>query len=193
MNAAEVMEVLEDKGAILRGHFQLSSGRHSDLFVQKFRALEHPAIAQSLGAELARIYEGEFDLVACPAVGAVILGFTTALAAGTRMIFSERVDGEMVFRRGFEVDPGERTLIVEDVVTTAGSALEVARLVKSSGGRAVGIATLIDRGDPSRPGDLGLPLRSLVQLEVTSWDPASCPLCAEGVPLTDPGSRRLNA
>lgn len=192
MSQAEIAQTMEEKGAVLRGHFQLSSGRHSDLFVQKFRVLEHPRIAQAFGVELARAFEGEFDLVACPAVGAVVLGFVTALAADTRMIFAERVEGQMAFRRGFEVAPGERTLVVEDVITTGGSALEVVDLVRKAGGEPVGIATLIDRGDPSRPPDFGVPVRSLVQLEVSSWDPGECPLCADGVPITDPGSRRLS-
>ncbi|MEA2498651.1 MAG: orotate phosphoribosyltransferase [Actinomycetota bacterium] len=193
MNEAEVLDVLEAKGAVLRGHFQLSSGRHSDVFVQKFRVLEHPRIAQALGEELARSFAGEFDLVACPAVGAVVLGFTTALAADTRMIFAERADGVMEFRRGFSIEPGQRTLVVEDVITTGGSALEVVELVKSSGGDPVGIAALIDRGDPAKPPSFGVPLRSLVRLDVSSWDPDACPLCAEGIPLADPGSRRLDA
>lgn len=191
MNQAEISRVLEQKGAVLHGHFQLSSGRHSDLFVQKFRVLEHPAIARSFGAELASMFEGEFDLVACPAVGAVVLGFTTALAGHARMIFAERSEGQMTFRRGFEVAPHERTLVVEDVITTGGSALEVVELVRRAGGEPVGIATLIDRGDPSRPPSFGVPVRSLVQLNVSSWDPKECPLCADDVPLTDPGSRRL--
>jgi orotate phosphoribosyltransferase len=188
---AEVLSVLEEKGAVLRGHFQLSSGRHSDVFVQKFRVLEHPQIARDFGIELARAFEGEFDLVACPAVGAVVLGFATALAGGTRMIFAERAGKDMTFRRGFRVEPRQRTLVVEDVITTGGSALEVVELVRQAGGEPVGIATLIDRGDPTRPETFGVPVRSLVQLDVSSWDPGDCPLCAKDVPLTDPGSRRL--
>ena len=191
MNEAEILAIMESKGAVLKGHFRLSSGRHSDVFVQKFRVLEHPDVAARFGEELARTFEGEFDLVACPAVGAVILGFTTALAAGKKMIFAERAEGEMSFRRGFEIPAGERTLVVEDVITTGASAIEVVELVKRAGGRPVGIAALIDRGDPSRLEDPGVPLRALVRLEVSSWDPSDCPLCAEGVPLTDPGSRRL--
>jgi orotate phosphoribosyltransferase len=121
----------------------------------------------------------------------VVLGFTTALAARKRMVFAERVDGEMSFRRGFEIAPHERTLVVEDVITTAGSALEVVELVRRAGGEVVGVASLIDRGDPARAADLGVRLRALVRLEVSSWDPDGCPLCADGVPLDDPGSRRL--
>ncbi len=192
MNEAEILAVLEDKGAVLHGHFKLSSGRHSDLFVQKFRVLEHPGIARSFGEAIAHRFEGEFEVVAAPAVGALVLGFATALAAGTRMIFSERADGLMQFRRGFQLRPHERTLIVEDVVTTGGSAQEVVQLVKDAGASPVGIGALIDRADASRPPSLGAPLRALVTLEADSWDPNDCPLCAAGEPITDPGSRRIS-
>jgi orotate phosphoribosyltransferase len=169
----------------------LSSGRHSDLFAQKFRVLEHPGIAIRFGQAISDAFEGEFDVVASPAVGAVVLGFSTALAGGARFIFSERSDDAMTFRRGFEIQPQERVLVVEDVVTTGGSAAEVVSLVTASGGRCVGIGTLIDRVDAARPADLGAPLRSLVHLEARSWEPEACPLCADGVPLDDPGSRRI--
>lgn len=191
MNEAEVLAVLEEKGAVMRGHFRLSSGRHSDVFAQKFRVLEHPGIAARFGRELAAAFEGAFDVVASPAVGAVVLGFSTALAGGARFIFSERSDGAMAFRRGFEIRPHERVLVIEDVVTTGGSAAEVVKLVETAGGDCIGIGTLIDRVDPSRPAGLGAPLRSLVKLEARSWEAASCPLCADGVPLDDPGSRRI--
>jgi orotate phosphoribosyltransferase len=191
MNQSEILEVLEDKGAVLRGHFKLSSGRHSDLFVQKFRVLEHPHLAERFGRELAGLFEGGFDLVASPAVGALVLGFSTALAGRTRFIFAERVDDAMAFRRGFHVAPHERVLVVEDVVTTGGSAREVVDAVRAAGGEPIGVGTLIDRGDPARPPDLGAPLRALVRLDVASWAPEDCPLCRDGVALEDPGSRRL--
>lgn len=191
MNTLEILGVLENKGAVLRGHFRLSSGRHSDTFVQKFRVFEHPRLTQSLGDEIARQWAAKFDVVACPAVGAIVLGYATAHAAGARMVFAEREGDSLVFRRGFELAPHERTLVVEDVITTGGSAREVVDLVKASGAEAVGIGALLDRGDPARPPDLGAPLRSLIHLEVRSWDPAECPLCASGTALDDPGSRRL--
>ena len=191
MNPAEVLDVMEEKGAVMHGHFQLSSGRHSDLFAQKFRVLEHPGLAQRFGEEIANLFDRRFDVVASPAVGALVLGFATALAAGSRMIFAERDEGAMRFRRGFGIVPHERVLVVEDVVTTGGSATEVVDLVKSADGSVVGIGALIDRADASRPADLGAPLKSLVTLEASSWAPDECPLCKEGRPLEDPGSRRL--
>lgn len=191
MSPDEIMTVLEEKGAVLRGHFQLSSGRHSDVFAQKFRVLEHPDIAARFGAEIAARFEGRFDVVASPAVGAVVLGFATALAARTRFIFAERAGDALAFRRGFHIDPDERVLVVEDVVTTGGSAKEVADLVKASGATVAGIGVLIDRVDGARLDDFGAPLESLVRLSSSSWSPETCPLCERGVPLADPGSRRL--
>ena len=180
----------------MRGHFELSSGRHSNLFVQKFRVLEHPRLAQRFGESLAQLFDKRFDVVAAPAVGAVILGFTTALAADARSIFAERVDGEMTFRRGFRIEPHAQVLVVEDVVTTGGSAREVVELVRRSGAGVVGVGALLDRGDPARSeGDaaLGAPLRALVKLEVESWESGDCPLCASNEPLEDPGSRRVRS
>ena len=195
MNPNEILDVLEQKGAVLRGHFQLSSGRHSDLFVQKFRVLEHPRLAQRFGESLAELFADDFDVVAAPAVGAVVLGFTTALAGDARSIFAERAEGKLAFRRGFSVEPHEKVLVVEDVVTTGGSAREVVDLVKSSGGTLVGVGALLDRSSHSSAeaaAALGTPLRALVRLEADSWEPSECPLCAKGEPVADPGSRRLS-
>lgn len=191
MNPTEIMQVLEGKGAVLHGHFVLSSGRHSDLFVQKFRVLEHPRLAQRFGESIAEKFPDGFDLVAAPAVGAVVLGFTAALAGGARMIFAERAEGAMAFRRGFEVGPHERVLVVEDVITTGGSAREVVDLVRDAGGTVVGVGALIDRSEPDDPPDLTVPMRALLKVPATSWAPEECPLCARGEPLADPGSRRL--
>lgn len=191
MNPTEVLSVLEEHGAILRGHFALSSGRHSDLFIQKFRVLEHPRLAQSFGAAIGDLFDNDFSTVASPAVGAVVLGFSTALAAGARFIFAERVDDVMQFRRGFAIGSRERVLVVEDVITTGGSAAEVVAAARAAGADVIGVGALIDRGDPARPSDIGAPLRALVQLQVRSWDPETCPLCAADEDLIDPGSRRL--
>lgn len=193
MNPNEILDVLERNGAVLRGHFQLSSGRHSDLFVQKFRVLEHPRLAQRFGESLAELFD-DFQVVAAPAVGAVVLGFTTALAGDARSIFAERADDKMTFRRGFTVEPHEKVLVVEDVVTTGGSAREVVDLVRSAGGEVVGVGSLLNRSsmsDADATAALGAPLRALVKLEADSWEAADCPLCASNEPLQDPGSRRL--
>lgn len=190
MNQAELLSVLEERGAVLRGHFRLSSGRHSDVFVQKFRVLEDARLAQRLGELIADLFDRRFDVVASPAVGAVVLGYTTALAASKRFVFAERTEDEMTFRRGFGFEPHERVLVVEDVVTTGGSAAEVVHAVAALGGDVIGVGALIDRADAARV-PLGASLRSLVTLETRSWDPDDCPLCSAGEPLSDPGSRRL--
>ena len=193
MNTNEITQVMEGKGAVLRGHFQLSSGRHSDLFVQKVRVLEDPRLAQKFGESIAALFGNDFDVVASPAVGAVVLGFSAALAGDARFIFAERAGEDLAFRRGFRIEPHERVLVVEDVITTGGSAKEVVDLVRAAGGNVIGVGSLIDRGDPVRPPDLGVSLKALVKLEVDSWAPADCPLCAAGDPIEDPGSRRLHA
>lgn len=191
MNPAEVLEVLERRRAVLRGHFRLSSGRHSDVFVQKFRVFEQPRLTQTLGEAIADRFDRDFEAVASPALGAIVFGFATALAADARMVFAERVDDALEFRRGFRLGSRERVLVVEDVITTGGSAREVVDLVRSAGATPIGVGALIDRGDPTRRSDYRVPFESLLKLEVTSWEPEDCPLCADGVPLDDPGSRRL--
>jgi orotate phosphoribosyltransferase len=191
MNPAEVLEVLERRKAVMRGHFRLSSGRHSDVFVQKFRVFEHPRLTQTLGEAIADKFDRDFEVVASPALGAIVLGFATALAADARMVFAERVDNDLEFRRGFRLASRERVLVVEDVITTGGSARDVVRLVRSAGATPIGVGALIDRGDPARRVDYGVGLEALLKLDVTSWGPEECPMCADGVSLDDPGSRRL--
>ena len=191
MNPAEILAVLEDRGAVRRGHFRLSSGRHSDVFVQKFRVFEDPRLTQRFGEAIADMFAGGFDVVASPAVGAIVLGFSTGLAADKRSIFAERVDGKMTFRRGFELASRERALVVEDVITTGGSARELVDLVRERGATPVGVGALLDRTDPTRRFDAGVPLKALTTIQATSWDQTECPLCDDDVPLDDPGSRRI--
>ncbi|CAN5652149.1 orotate phosphoribosyltransferase [soil metagenome] len=189
MSEAEIRGVLEDRGAVLKGHFRLSSGRHSEIFVQKFRVFEDPRLTQRFGEAVAGLWPGEFDAVASPALGAIVLGFATALAAERRFVMAERVGEALAFRRGFELGPRERVLVVEDVVTTAGSAAEVVELVRAQSATPVGVGALIDRKDEARAA-LGVPLKALAVISAPSWEPADCPLCSTGAPLTDPGSRR---
>jgi len=187
----ELEAMVAARGAVRRGHFALSSGLHSDVYVQKFRMLERPEDARRLGAAVAALFHSGFDVVASPAVGALLLGFTTALAANARFIFAERVDGLMSFRRGFSLEPHERVLVVEDVVTTGGSAAEVLALLRGAGARLEGVGALIDRsGRPAAELGLGAPFRALLRLQTDAWPPEVCPLCASGEPLEDPGSSR---
>jgi len=187
MTPETTRSLLERAGAILHGHFELTSGRHSDVYVQKARVFEDPEATMELAREIAAWYPGGVDVVVAPAIGAISLGFAVALAAGARSVFAERVGGVMQLRRGFSVQPGERTLVVEDVVTTGGSARAVFELVRRSGATIVGVAALVDRSGV----DVGLPLRAALRIDARSWDPVECPLCADGVPLDSPGSRHL--
>ncbi len=186
----EVRDVLAERGAVLEGHFRLSSGRHSDLFVQKFRVFERPKLTQRFGAALADRFEGKFEVVASPAVGAIPLGFATALAANVRFVMAERVNNALELRRGFTLAPREKVLVVEDVITTGSSATEVIDLVRDAGAEPVGLGVLIDRADETR-GSFSVPLRALATVPSASYAPEECRLCAAGVPLDDPGSRRL--
>lgn len=189
MSEAEVLEALKRADAVLSGHFQLTSGRHSDTYVQCARVLEDPALTTRLAQAMAEsVSANGIDLVAAPAVGGIIIGFAVAQALGVKFIFSEREQGVMRFRRGFTVPAGARVLVVEDVVTTGGSVAEVIALVRESGGEPVAVTSIIDRGGPKA---FDAPLHPLLRLEVDSWEPDSCALCASGVPLYSPGSRRL--
>jgi orotate phosphoribosyltransferase len=190
MKQEDLLLELKKVGAVLEGHFVLSSGRHSDLYVEKFRAFERPDLAVALGEEIAaRFKDKDVDVVLSPAVGALVIGFTTALALRSRFIFAEREAGEMRLRRGFAIEPGERVLVVEDVVTTGGSAAEVAAL--AAPGELVGIAAFVDRSEGATS-SLPMPLDPLLRFRAVSWAPEECPLCAKGVPAVTPGSRHMS-
>ena len=186
MRPEDAARLLESHGAILRGHFKLSSGRHSDVYVEKARVLEQPEATMAVARAMASWYP-EVDVVVAPAVGAIVLGFAVALASGARSIYAEREDGRMLLRRGFRVIPGERALVVEDVVTTGASAREVFDLLGETGAQRLGVAALVDRTAHSMP----FSLRALVRVEASSWDPSGCPLCQQGRPFDSPGSRHL--
>lgn len=186
MTPEEAREALERCGAMLEGHFLLTSGRHSDRYVEKARILERPALAMQMADEITSWYS-RIDVVVAPAVGAISLGFAVALLAGARSIFAERKRGRMTLRRGFTLARGERTLVVEDVVTTGGSALEVYDLTRRLQAERLGVAALVDRSS----GDVPIPLRSVTRVDANSWDESGCPLCAAGMPLEAPGSRTL--
>ena len=186
----EIYQALLDTNAIRKGHFQLTSGRHSDTYIQCARVLEHPGLTMSLArTAVTRLPVGtEVDLVVSPAVGGLVIGFAVAAALDCRFIFTERQNGAMVLRRAFEIEPGTRVLVVEDVVTTGGSVAEVIAVVESSGGVVVGVVSLIDRGGERKFSHRYWPLLSLT---AESWDPSDCSLCDSGVEIYSPGSRRL--
>ncbi len=194
MGDREVLDALQSTGAVLEGHFVLTSGRHSDRYVQCARVFEDPALTTRLAEEVTqrireRIGERPFDLVAAPAVGGIIFGFAVAQALGVNFIFSERENDRMTFRRSFGVPAGARVLVVEDVVTTGESVAEVVRLVEGAEGTVPLVVSLIDRGGPKA---FDVDLLPLLQLKVESWMPEECGLCASGMPVTSPGSRRIS-
>jgi orotate phosphoribosyltransferase len=187
MNPEEARELFERSGAMLTGHFRLTSGRHSDVYFQKARVLERPVVAMAFAREIASWFP-RIDVVVSPAIGAVVLGFAVALEAGARSIFAEREEGRMRLRRGFWLDPGERTLVVEDVITTGGSAGEVFGLVREAGAEPLGVAALIDRS----AAPLDFRMKAVLEVEASSWQPDECPLCKGGVPVSSPGSRHVS-
>jgi orotate phosphoribosyltransferase len=188
LNEDQVIELLRSRGALRSGHFLLSSGHHSDLYVEKARVFEDPQAAALLGRAISSLYE-HVQAVVSPAVGAIPLGFAVALAAGARFVYAERVQGRLTLRRGFSLRPGERVLVVEDVITTGASAAEVHALVVHAGAHPLGVAALVDRSGS----DPGFPLRAMARVSADSWDSESCPLCDRGVPVESPGSRHLEA
>ncbi|HEV3474579.1 MAG TPA: orotate phosphoribosyltransferase [Actinomycetota bacterium] len=186
MSDLRMHDLLVQRGAIREGHFLLSSGRHSDVYVEKARVFEDPDLTVRLGREIASWYEN-VDVVVSPAVGALPLGFATALGAPARFIYAERERGRMTLRRGFSLSPGERALVVEDVITTGGSAAEVWELVGESDAERLGVAALVDRSGAELP----FPLRAVVRIVARSFGTPDCPLCADGLPVESPGSRQL--
>jgi len=201
MENNEILTLFREKGALLEGHFGLTSGRHSPVYLQCAQVLQFPDIARKLGSDLARkVLEalsatggGGIDLVVSPAVGGIVIGQEVAACLNARAIFSERVDGRMTFRRGFVVTRGERVLSVEDVVTTGGSIRETADIAAQSGGNVVGTASIVHRYIDKPVNPTELPHLSLLQIHAPAYEPQDCPLCREGIPVEKPGSRHLSA
>lgn len=188
----QIKEILNDTQAIKHGHFVLTSGRHSDTYIQCARVLENPSITVKLAEEAVRRLPEDvkesIDLVASPAVGGMLFGFAVAQALHVNFIFSERVEGKMKFRRSFEVKPGMKVLVAEDVVTTGGSVKEVCDLVKDAGGTVCSVVSLIDRCTDKKFDESFYPL---LKLPTESWDPEFCELCKNGEEVESLGSRRL--
>ena len=188
MTDTEVLNLFRQAGALLEGHFKLSSGLHSDRYLQSALVLQHPDFAEQLGRALAdRTKHLQPTAVLSPALGGIVIGQEVGRALQVRALFAERQDGTLSLRRGFTLDPADRVLIVEDVITTGGSTRETIAVAEAAGAQVIGAASIIDRG--SDPGRLDVPLQSLVKMQVTAHDPASCPFCAQGLPVVKPGSR----
>lgn len=185
-----MLQLLQESGAVRQGHFLLTSGLHSDTYVEKFRLLEHPDLAGPLLQSLAnRFRDKDVQVVLGPAVGGVIVAYEVARHLGVRAIFAEREQGELTLRRGFQLGEGERCLIVEDVVTTGGSVNEVIALAEKAKADIVGVGLLIDRSAGSYTSSY--PTEALATLDVSGWQAADCPLCQKGIPLEQRGSRGL--
>jgi len=186
--ALDLRALLEETGALLTGHFRLSSGLHSPNYVQCAKLLEHPRNAKAIGAALGdRIRPLGVKKIVAPALGGVIIGYTVAEALDVPSIFTERKEGAMTLRRGFHIEDGEPVVIVEDVVTTGKSTRETADVIAQHGGKVVGFASILNRSGKANPFDA--PYEALLALNLDTYDPNDCPLCAKGVALDAPGSR----
>lgn len=192
MTSEEVLEIYRSTGALLSGHFLLSSGLHSDRYLQSALVLQRPEIATRLCAALAGDFRDQrIEVVIAPALGGVFVSHETARALGVRALFAERVDGELTLRRGFSIAPGERVLVVEDVITTGKSTRETIEVVKKAGGFVVAAGSLVDRSGGKA--DIEVPCRSLVTLDAPTYQPGDCPLCREGGRPVKPGSRNISS
>jgi orotate phosphoribosyltransferase len=190
MNSEQVLDMYKKTGALLSGHFMLSSGLHSEQYLQSALVLQQPEIATELCAALAENFkDAAIEVVIAPALGGVFVSHETARALGVRAIFAERVNGELTLRRGFTIKPGERVLVVEDVITTGKSTKETITVVRNAGGVVIAAAALIDRSGGNA--DIGVPYKSLVTLMVPAYTPETCPLCKAGSKPVKPGSRGL--
>ncbi|MCK6563646.1 MAG: orotate phosphoribosyltransferase [Dehalococcoidia bacterium] len=177
-------EQLATRGALLRGHFQLSSGRHADTYIEKFRILQWPDLTSEFCTLMAERFRGTANLVAGPTTGGVILAFETARQLGLRCIIAERKEGGegREFKRGFEIGNGDRVLVVDDVLTTGGSVRDVIDAARARGAEVAGVGVLVDRSAGRT--DFGVPFFACLTVDVGSWAPGECMLCQEGVPLT---------
>ena len=190
-----ILDLFRRIGALLEGHFRLTSGLHSRGYLQCALVLQHPREAERCGAAIAERVRGlGAQAVLSPALGGIVIGHEVARALGVRAIFAERQDGRLMLRRGFTLAPGERVLVVEDVVTTGGSTRETIDVARAAGAEVVGAASIIDRSGPSTSSgqagpNLDVPYYALATVSLPTYPPDSCPLCAAGSPVVKPGSR----
>ncbi len=186
----QAIEIFTKSKALLNGHFRLTSGRHSGQYMQCAQVLQYPEYASQLCSDLAERFAGiKVDTVIGPALGGILVAYEVGRAMGVRTIFTEREQGVMSLRRGFVIEPGERVLVVEDVVTTGGSVKEVIDVVRRTGAEVVGVGVLVDRSNGKV--DFGVKTEAVLPMEIQSYDPEACPLCREGLPLVKPGSRQV--
>jgi orotate phosphoribosyltransferase len=188
VTADTVLDLFRRVGALLDGHFRLTSGLHSSGYLQCALVLQHPGEAESCGAALAqRVSNLGAQVVLSPALGGIVIGHEVARALGVRAIFAERQDGRLTLRRGFGLEPGEKVLVVEDVVTTGGSTRETIEVARAAGASVVGAASIIDRSGGNQ--GIDVPYVALASVSLPTYPPDSCPLCLAGQPVVKPGSR----
>ena len=186
--AEDILDLFRRVGALLEGHFRLTSGLHSPGYLQCALVLQHPREAEACGAALADRVRGLAPtVVLSPALGGIVIGHEVARALGVRAIFAERQDGTLTLRRGFSLDAADRVLVVEDVVTTGGSTRETIEAARAAGARVVGAAAIIDRSGGNQ--NLDVPFHALATVSLPTYQPDACPLCARGEPVVKPGSR----
>ena len=187
-SVSAVVDQFRHVGALLEGHFRLTSGLHSPGYLQCALVLQHPRQAEAYGVALAeRLRDLGARTVLSPALGGIVIGQEVGRALGVRAIFAERVDGTLTLRRGFSLEPGETVVVIEDVVTTGGSTRETIEVARAAGARVVGAGAIIDRGGGLQR--LDVPFHALAELSLPTYEPASCPLCLAGQPVVKPGSR----
>lgn len=190
MTREEVLDIFSKTEAMLTGHFRLTSGKHSNRYFQCAQVLQHPKYTGMLCQELSkRFMDQNVQTVIGPAMGGIVVSYEVGRALGVRSIFTERENGKMALRRNFNIEPGERVLVVEDVITTGGSVAEVIEVVKNLGGEVVGVGVLVDRSNGKA--NLGVPTEALLTVTVETYEPDNCPLCAQGIPAVKPGSRQV--
>lgn len=191
LNPEQIRAIFTETGAMLNGHFLLTSGQHSNQYFQCAQVLQYPQHGELLCQELARriMAKGHpVQAVIAPATGGILVSYELARALGVRSLFAEREQGIMTLRRGFRIKPGEQVLVAEDVITTGGSVREVIAAVENWGGKVVAVAVLVNRSGGKA--DLGVPTEALINTDVVTYQPENCPLCQQGLPAVKPGSRK---
>ncbi len=190
MTKDEILSILKEAGVLLEGHFLLTSGRHSNKYLQCAKIFQNSKYSEALCGELAKKYaDAGVDVVIGPAIGAIQMSYEVSRQLGVKNIFAERENGVMTLRRGFTIEKGQKVLVVEDVVTTGGSVKEVLEIVKSMGGEVVGVGSIVDRTGGKI--DFGTRFEAVISMEVESFEADACPLCKEGIPFIKPGSRQI--